>query len=188
MSKNSYVPIGLEEHREHPSGPESSFLENAGFRCRTKRNHGPGKPWDGLLFDFNLVAPLENRTKSITKHKHKSWPSWTPRVTGDHRSTVPSDTSPKASRRSLRRLRCVPALIASCCARTAPPPLVPLPRSLLALLTPSFRTPYPRTPREPSGPSSSLPRRPLLFYLPRRHRRHCHAPRRINAVVSWNKT
>lgn len=49
--------------------------------------------------------------------------------TGDHRSTVSYmyDTSPKASRRSLRRLGCVPALIASCCARTVPPPLAASP-------------------------------------------------------------
>lgn len=51
--------------------------------------------------------------------------------------------SPKASRRSLRSLRCVPALIASCCARhRVPTSRAPLPSP--------FETPAPR--REPRNP------------------------------------
>lgn len=75
--------------------------------------------------------------------------------TGDHRSTVSYDTSPKASRRSLRRLGCVPALIPSCCARTVPPPLAAVPSLPLHLLLspphlPSAATLPPLPP--PTGP------------------------------------
>lgn len=112
----------------------------------------------------NAVRKCENNSIFFGT-VHQSNPrdeSGTPRAParGSRRSCVPHDTPAEASRRSLRRLRRVPALIASCCARTAPPVPPDHPSTFLVRRTtsvalrripsPTFRNPHELQPPRPT--------------------------------------
>lgn len=132
-----------ERERKSSSGRIETQLQL--LWCGIPPTRRPSSLRGGSQLDRSETTPSALHTASVIRDE-----SGTPRVPAINDRTAHVTLSAEASRRSLRRLRRVPALIASCCARTAPPVPPNHPSTFLVRRHPHPRFPHRRLAQPPT--------------------------------------